>query len=104
MLIFWRQLSKCPRHVCLAKNSILLSMTKRRHIYFILCVGIPSMMETKEREQVTAYLFLRINNAPILFESYFEDEGFEKFVLKVAHVKIKKKAIAYFLKHGKELV
>lgn len=50
----------------------------------------------------SAYLFLRINKAPILFESTFEDETYENFVVKVAKNKTTKEEVAYFLEHGEE--
>jgi len=44
------------------------------------------------------------NQVDIAFESCFEDEALENFVIKVAHDKTKtKEKIAYFLELGKEL-
>jgi len=50
----------------------------------------------------SAYLFLRINKARILFESSFEDETFENFVVKIAANKKTKEEVSYFLTHGEE--
>lgn len=45
-----------------------------------------------------AYLFLRANQVPILFD----DESYENLVIEVAKGKRKKEAIAFFFEHGKE--
>ena len=45
-----------------------------------------------------AYLFLRANNAPILFS----DESFECLVIEVAKGKKTKEQIAYFFEYGEE--
>jgi death-on-curing protein len=71
------------------------------YLFNIVC-GHPFNDGNKRTRGGSAYLFLRLNNARVLFESYFEDERFEKFVLKVSKSKMKKKEIAYFLEHGRE--
>jgi death on curing protein len=48
---------------------------------------------------IAAYLFLKANKVPILFE----DEVYEEFVVEVAKGKKTKAEIAYFFKHGKEI-
>ena len=48
----------------------------------------------------SAYLFLRINEAKIIFENTFEDETFEDFVVEVSKGKKTKKEIAHFLECG----
>lgn len=45
-----------------------------------------------------AYLFLKANQVPILFN----DESYENLVIDVAKGKRNKEAIAYFFKYGKE--
>ena len=50
-----------------------------------------------------AYLFLKINKIPILFESAFDDKNFRKFYRRLAKSKKTKEEVAYFLEHGNEL-
>lgn len=53
--------------------------------------------ENKRTGAGSAYLFLRINKARILFESSFENEAFENFVIKIATSKKNKKRSCVFL-------
>jgi death on curing protein len=48
----------------------------------------------------SAYLFLRVNKVRIIFESTFEDETFEDFVVEVSKGKKNKKDISQFLEQG----
>jgi death-on-curing protein len=71
------------------------------YLFHIVC-GHPFNDGNKRTGTGSAYLFLRINKARILFERYTENEIFEDFVLKVSNNKKTKKEIAYFLEHGRE--
>lgn len=63
---------------------------------FLVC-GHPLNDGNKRTGAGSAYLFLRINKARILFENYMENEIFEDFILKVSNSKKTKKRSHIFL-------
>lgn len=71
------------------------------YLFHIVC-GHPFNDGNKRTGAGSAYLFLRLNKARILFEPYFENEIFETFIVKISGSKVTKKEISYFLEHGRE--
>lgn len=67
------------------------------YIFHIVC-NHPFNDSNKRTGFLAAYLFLKANRVPILFE----DEVYEDLVVEIAKGKKTKEEIAYFFKHGKE--
>ncbi len=91
-----------PKMVMFGQD-LYLSVYDKAAIYlFNIVCHHPFNDGNKRTGAGAAYLFLRINRAPIPFDSSPQDMTYENFVVKVAKGKTAKEDIAYFLEHGKE--
>ncbi len=90
---------------CLFGEDLCPTVYDKAAAYFFNIVRNHPFNDSNKRTGLgSAYLFLRINKVPIAFESRFEDETIDDFVVKVAQSKkATKEEVAYFLEFGKEI-